>query len=60
MGNLTVATKAAMVLSLYVLTSLVSGCVVTERREGYWDSNHHRYWHAHAWVACTPNDEHCR
>jgi len=56
----TAARKATIVLGLYLLTSLVSGCVVTERREGYWDRDHHRWWHNHAWVDCGPGDEHCR
>ena len=37
------------------------GCVgVVEPREGYWDRDHHRYYHEHAWVQCGPADEHCR
>jgi len=60
MKYLTAAKKAAAVLGLYALTSLVSGCVVTEHREGYWDRDHHRWWHDHAWVDCGPGDEHCR
>ena len=60
MKHLTAATKAGIVLGLYALTCLVSGCVVTERREGYWDRDHHRYWHEHNWVACGPDDWHCR
>ena len=47
MKNLTTATKAGIALGLYLLTALVSGCVVTERREGYWDRDNHRYWHNH-------------
>jgi hypothetical protein len=38
------------------LLALASACVV-ETREGYWDRDHHRYWHDHAWVACDA--EHC-
>lgn len=68
MKHLTAATKAGIVLGLYALTCLVSGCVVTDRRdgyqqgyqEGYWDREHHRWWHEHSWVACGPDDEHCR
>jgi hypothetical protein len=37
------------------------GCVgVVEPREGYWDHDHHRWYHEHAWVDCIPNDPHCR
>jgi len=38
---------------------LVAGCVIAPR-EGYYDRNHHRYYHAHAWHACIDNDPHCR
>jgi hypothetical protein len=43
------------------LMLFASGCVgVVEPREGYWDRDHHRWYHEHAWVACGPADEHCR
>ena len=61
MKDLTAATKAGIVLGLYVLSALASGCVVTERREGYYDRENHRWWHEHRWVACDPDEEHhCR
>ena len=41
---------------LLALISFASGCVV-EPREGYWDHDHNRYYHEHAWVAC--DHEHC-
>ncbi len=59
MKDLTAATKAGIVLGFYVLSALASGCVVTERREGYYDREHHRWWHEHSWVACDREDEHC-
>ena len=40
------------------MLSLVSGCVV-EPREGYYDHEHHRWYHEHAWVACDERDVHC-
>jgi hypothetical protein len=40
-----------------VLTS--TACVVATPREGYYDRDHHRYWHEHAWVACEEHDGHC-
>ena len=52
--------KAALVLSLYALTSVLAGCVVAEPREGYYDHDHARYYHNHAWVVCGPGDGHCR
>jgi hypothetical protein len=43
------------------LVMFASGCVgVVEPREGYWDRDHHRWYHEHAWHDCVENDEHCR
>lgn len=52
--------KAALLLSIYAVTTLLAGCFVGEPREGYYDRDHARYYHNHAWVACGPADEHCR
>jgi hypothetical protein len=52
--------KAGLLLALYVATSLLAGCVVTARPEGYYDAPHHRWWHNHAWVVCGDRDDHCR
>lgn len=52
--------KAALLLSIYALTTVLAGCVVAEPREGYYDRAHGRYYHEHAWVVCGPRDEHCR
>jgi hypothetical protein len=54
--------KTSLMLGLIALTFL-SGCVFPARdgyREGYWDREHARYYHNHAWVACGHEDEHCR
>jgi len=48
--------KASILLGMI---ATVCACVVTTR-EGYYDRDHHRYWHEHSWVACTDRDEHCR
>jgi hypothetical protein len=45
---------------LWGLVLLDSGCVVTEPREGYYDHDHNRWYHDHAWQACGEHDEHCR
>jgi len=37
---------------------LSSGCVV-EPREGFYDRDHHRWYHEHAWHDCVAIDEHC-
>jgi hypothetical protein len=41
------------------LMLFASGCVV-EPREGYYDRDHHRWYHENAWHACVEHDEHCR
>jgi hypothetical protein len=28
--------------------------------EGYYDRDHHRYYHERAWHECVEHDEHCR
>jgi len=46
------------------LTALSSACFVAEPRdgyrEGYYDRDHHRYYHENAWHDCGERDEHCR
>jgi hypothetical protein len=46
-------------LILLGLIFLMPGCVA-EPREGYFDRDHHRWYHNHVWQACGENDEHCR
>lgn len=50
------------------LAGTVSGCVVSTTREtthdvpvheGYYDQEHHRYWHDDAWHDCTDHDDYC-
>jgi hypothetical protein len=59
-----------------ILLSLIAAstaCVVAEPRdgyrehegreayrEGYYDREHHRYYHEHGWRDCGEHDEHCR
>ena len=43
---------------LFGLLGLVVGCFVGPR-EGYYDSNQHRYYHENGWHDCTERDEHC-
>jgi hypothetical protein len=45
-------------LALLAGTLLSSGCVV-EPREGFYDRDHHRWYHEHAWHDCVEHDEHC-
>ncbi len=44
---------------ILALIAFASGCVITPR-EGYYDGNHHRYYHENAWHDCGDHDEHCR
>jgi hypothetical protein len=45
------------------LISLSTACVVAEPRggyhEGYYDRDHHRYYHENGWRDCGERDEHC-
>ena len=44
---------------LLALIMFASACVIAPR-EGYYDRDHHRYWHEHAWHECVENDQFCR
>ena len=45
--------------SVATLLAAIAGCVI-EPREGFYDRDHHRYYHEHAWHDCVERDEHCR
>jgi hypothetical protein len=53
--------KGSFLLGLIVVAS---ACVVEQPRggyrEGYYDHDHHRYYHEHEWHECIEHDEHCR
>jgi len=51
---------ARAILMLLGLTLVAPGCVVVEPREGFYDHDHHRWWHEHAWRECHDRDDHCR
>jgi hypothetical protein len=42
------------------LIALASACVVAVPREGYYDHEHHRYYHEHEWHECAEHDAYCR
>ncbi len=44
---------------LTVLLGSVVGCVVVPA-EGYYDRDHHRYYHDHAWHDCGAHDGFCQ
>lgn len=66
-----VAVPAALTLGSVMLC--LSGCIVHDRevvhddqaaysqgyKEGYYDREHHRWWHENAWRDCVENDVHC-
>ena len=49
----------SLLLGLVIVNT--SGCVVATREphEGYYDHEHHRYYHEHEWRVCVEHDEHC-
>lgn len=52
--------RAAIMLGLIALST---ACVIAEPRggyhEGYYDRDHHRYYHEGGWRDCGERDEHC-
>jgi hypothetical protein len=42
------------------LVMFATGCVVAEPHEGYYDRDHHRYYHEHTWHECGEHDNFCR
>ncbi|HEX4241894.1 MAG TPA: hypothetical protein VHZ53_10815 [Steroidobacteraceae bacterium] len=57
MKNLINLGRGCVALALVVFAT---GCVVAEPREGYYDHDHHRYYHEHTWHECTEHDNFCR
>jgi hypothetical protein len=51
--------KRITAIVLWGLALLLAGCIVVPR-EGYYDRDHHRYWHGNGWHGCGYRDEHCR
>jgi hypothetical protein len=56
MKNTTRVAKSSFLLALI---GLVFGCVVVPA-EGYYDRDHHRYYHEHSWHECGDRDAYCR
>ena len=50
----------ARAMLLLGLILVAPGCVVVVPHEGYYDRDHHRWWHEHGWRECGERDEHCR
>lgn len=51
--------RIATVSVLLAMIAVMSACVIAPR-EGYYDRDHHRYYHQNAWHDCGENDAHCR
>jgi hypothetical protein len=47
-------------LLLGVIVANLAGCVVAEPHEGYYDHDHHRWYHEHAWHGCDEPGAICR
>jgi hypothetical protein len=47
----------SFLLGLFAVTS---GCIVPGPREGFYDRDHARYYHEHAWHPCSEHGEFCR
>lgn len=41
------------------MMGLMASCIVAPR-EGYYDRDHHRYYHENGWHDCGERDDHCR
>lgn len=56
---MTNAKRIAKSTFLLGLIGFVLGCVVAPN-EGYYDRDHHRYYHESGWHECANGDQHCR
>jgi hypothetical protein len=60
MKNIESLVRGGVLLGLIALSS---ACVVagpgSGYHEGYYDHEHHRYWHENGWRECGERDEHC-
>ena len=57
MQNSLLKLQAGLWLTLIVLASAACN---GEPHEGYYDRDHHRWYHEHGWRDCGERDEHCR
>jgi hypothetical protein len=57
---MTIRQRVAQGGFILAFMAIAAGCVVAEPREGYWDHDHNRWYHEHAWHECGDHDEHCR
>lgn len=50
--------RSARGVLLLALMVLASAC--GEPHEGFYDRDHHRWYHEHQWHDCAEHDVHCR
>lgn len=55
MKNLALVARCGLVTAMLAWTA---GCVV-EPAEGYYDRDHHRYYHEHGWHECGEHNDYC-
>jgi hypothetical protein len=53
-------TRIVMGVILLGMTMMMSGCIVAEPHEGYYDHSHARWYHEHHWHDCGEPGDHCR
>lgn len=53
-------TRLVMGAVLLGMMMTLSGCIVAEPHEGYYDHEHARWYHEHRWHECGEHEDHCR
>jgi LPS sulfotransferase NodH len=53
-------TKRILFGSFLLGVILLAAACNGEPREGFYDRDHHRWYHEHGWRDCGEHDDHCR
>ena len=56
---MTRSTLITRTVFLFMGFAVLATACTNEPREGYYDRDHHRYYHEHQWRDCVDRDEHC-
>jgi hypothetical protein len=56
---MTITARILMGSCLLAIVCLAGACN-REPREGFYDRDHHRWYHEHGWRDCGERDDHCR
>jgi hypothetical protein len=59
MRHITRPVGSGLLLCLYVLSSAAITACNGEPHEGFYDREHHRWYHEHRWQECVEHDAHC-